>query len=333
MAKPRSTPRVCCNPRPRRCRRAGWRRRRRWPNGWPRSAWPGCSAATCRGRCRPRRPLPPRRAAWRCRPRRCCRSATSATCAACPTTACRWTPSRPTPRRRAASRWLGVQQAFEQALALQQALGGVLAVVSHGLVIRALLGRQVALPPGMAEAPRMANTSVTVVSVGMPACGWNACRPRRAGRARAFATCTPSAGLRDPARRGPRLKRLPVRRHAPRARGAAAQRWTRGRPGRSRRQRPARHLAGALDGADRDRRPARADRPGVGPRASPSRLAGPKRFQPVPVALRALPPIDLVLVSHDHYDHLDYPTVPRWPAWACPSSPRSAWARTCRPSA
>jgi L-ascorbate metabolism protein UlaG (beta-lactamase superfamily) len=46
-----------------------------------------------------------------------------------------------------------------------------------------------------------------------------------------------------------------------------------------------------------------------GPRASPSRLAGPKRFQPVPVALRALPPIDVVIVSHDHYDHLDYPTV------------------------
>ena len=46
-----------------------------------------------------------------------------------------------------------------------------------------------------------------------------------------------------------------------------------------------------------------------GPRASPSRLAGPKRFQPVPVALDGLPPIDLVLVSHDHYDHLDYPTI------------------------
>jgi L-ascorbate metabolism protein UlaG (beta-lactamase superfamily) len=46
-----------------------------------------------------------------------------------------------------------------------------------------------------------------------------------------------------------------------------------------------------------------------GPRASPSRIAGPKRFQPVPVALRALPPIDAVLVSHDHYDHLDYPTI------------------------
>ncbi len=46
-----------------------------------------------------------------------------------------------------------------------------------------------------------------------------------------------------------------------------------------------------------------------GPRASPSRIAGPKRFQPVPIALRALPTIDLVLVSHDHYDHLDYPTI------------------------
>ncbi|PTR10764.1 L-ascorbate metabolism protein UlaG (beta-lactamase superfamily) [Nitrosospira sp. Nsp5] len=46
-----------------------------------------------------------------------------------------------------------------------------------------------------------------------------------------------------------------------------------------------------------------------GLRASPSRLAGPKRFQPVPVPLRAMPPLDLVIVSHDHYDHLDYPTI------------------------
>ena len=46
-----------------------------------------------------------------------------------------------------------------------------------------------------------------------------------------------------------------------------------------------------------------------GPRASPSRVAGPKRFQPVPVRLSELPPVDLVLVSHDHYDHLDYPTI------------------------
>jgi L-ascorbate metabolism protein UlaG (beta-lactamase superfamily) len=46
-----------------------------------------------------------------------------------------------------------------------------------------------------------------------------------------------------------------------------------------------------------------------GPRASPSRLIGPKRFQPVPVRLRAMPPLDLVVISHDHYDHLDYPTI------------------------
>jgi L-ascorbate metabolism protein UlaG (beta-lactamase superfamily) len=46
-----------------------------------------------------------------------------------------------------------------------------------------------------------------------------------------------------------------------------------------------------------------------GERASPSQLLGPKRFQPVPVALRAMPPLDLVIVSHDHYDHLDYTTI------------------------
>jgi L-ascorbate metabolism protein UlaG (beta-lactamase superfamily) len=46
-----------------------------------------------------------------------------------------------------------------------------------------------------------------------------------------------------------------------------------------------------------------------GLRASPSRLAGPKRFQPVPVRLHAMPPLDLVIVSHDHYDHLDYLTI------------------------
>lgn len=46
-----------------------------------------------------------------------------------------------------------------------------------------------------------------------------------------------------------------------------------------------------------------------GPRASPSALVGPRRFQPVPLTLRQLPPVDAVLISHDHYDHLDYPTV------------------------
>jgi len=46
-----------------------------------------------------------------------------------------------------------------------------------------------------------------------------------------------------------------------------------------------------------------------GLRASPLSLAGPKRFQPVPVALRDMPPVDVVIISHDHYDHLDYPTI------------------------
>jgi L-ascorbate metabolism protein UlaG (beta-lactamase superfamily) len=46
-----------------------------------------------------------------------------------------------------------------------------------------------------------------------------------------------------------------------------------------------------------------------GARASPLPALGPKRFQPVPIALGALPPVDLVIISHDHYDHLDYPTI------------------------
>jgi len=46
-----------------------------------------------------------------------------------------------------------------------------------------------------------------------------------------------------------------------------------------------------------------------GARASPSQLVGPKRLQPVPVALQQLPRVDAVLLSHDHYDHLCHPTV------------------------
>jgi hypothetical protein len=46
-----------------------------------------------------------------------------------------------------------------------------------------------------------------------------------------------------------------------------------------------------------------------GERASPVAIAGPRRFQPVPVSLADLPPLDAVLISHDHYDHLDYTTM------------------------
>ena len=44
-------------------------------------------------------------------------------------------------------------------------------------------------------------------------------------------------------------------------------------------------------------------------RCSPSRLVGPKRLHEPPVALRELPPLDAVLISHDHYDHLDMETI------------------------
>lgn len=51
--------------------------------------------------------------------------------------------------------------------------------------------------------------------------------------------------------------------------------------------------------------------PVFGPRASPLSWAGPKRFVPPGLAIDALPPIDAVLVSHDHYDHLDAWSVAR----------------------
>jgi N-acyl-phosphatidylethanolamine-hydrolysing phospholipase D len=45
------------------------------------------------------------------------------------------------------------------------------------------------------------------------------------------------------------------------------------------------------------------------PRASPFRFAGPRRVTPPGLRFEDLPPIHLVLISHDHYDHLDVDTV------------------------
>ncbi|MEV8523728.1 MBL fold metallo-hydrolase [Streptomyces sp. NPDC052000] len=46
-----------------------------------------------------------------------------------------------------------------------------------------------------------------------------------------------------------------------------------------------------------------------GERCSPFPFAGPKRLHPVPVPLASLGPVDVVVISHDHYDHLDLPTI------------------------
>lgn len=46
-------------------------------------------------------------------------------------------------------------------------------------------------------------------------------------------------------------------------------------------------------------------------RVSPLSWAGPRRVQPPGIAFDDLPPIDLVLVSHNHYDHLDLATLAR----------------------
>ncbi len=56
-------------------------------------------------------------------------------------------------------------------------------------------------------------------------------------------------------------------------------------------------------------------------RASPWRSFGPRRLIAAALPLGALPPIDLVLLSHNHYDHLDAWTVRALAA----AQPRAEW--------
>jgi len=49
--------------------------------------------------------------------------------------------------------------------------------------------------------------------------------------------------------------------------------------------------------------------PVFGLRASPLGFLGPRRFHPTPVTVAELPPLDAVLLSHDHYDHLCRRTI------------------------
>ncbi|MET0311721.1 MAG: MBL fold metallo-hydrolase [Burkholderiaceae bacterium] len=44
-------------------------------------------------------------------------------------------------------------------------------------------------------------------------------------------------------------------------------------------------------------------------RVSPVQFLGPKRFHPTPLPLAELPPIEGLILSHDHYDHLDTATI------------------------
>lgn len=46
-------------------------------------------------------------------------------------------------------------------------------------------------------------------------------------------------------------------------------------------------------------------------RCSPVQWAGPGRFAPPGIRFSDLPPIDIVLLSHDHYDHMDETTLKR----------------------
>ena len=61
-------------------------------------------------------------------------------------------------------------------------------------------------------------------------------------------------------------------------------------------------------------------------RAFPVQWAGPRRIMPPALALDALPPVDIVLLSHSHYDHFDKTSVKRLTA----RHPDAQWVAPCK---
>ena len=56
-------------------------------------------------------------------------------------------------------------------------------------------------------------------------------------------------------------------------------------------------------------------------RASPVQWAGPRRIMDPAISIAALPPVDVVLLSHNHYDHCDMPAI----RWIAKTQPRTTW--------
>jgi L-ascorbate metabolism protein UlaG (beta-lactamase superfamily) len=72
--------------------------------------------------------------------------------------------------------------------------------------------------------------------------------------------------------------------------------------------------------------------PFLSERASPVGFAGPRRVRPPALTAERLPPIDIILLSHNHYDHMDLPALRQIAALHAPHvvTPRgnARWIRT-----
>ena len=76
--------------------------------------------------------------------------------------------------------------------------------------------------------------------------------------------------------------------------------------------------------------------PFLSTRASPVPFAGPKRVRPAALTAETLPPIDLILLSHNHYDHMDLPALRsiarRHAAHVVTPHGNARWVRRAAPS-